>query len=212
LERNSPTTTGPESRGFTLLEVLLVLVVLIVLLTLAIPVMRGPLQTRRLRADANDIRVAWSKARVEAMRTGQLHLFRFKTGAREYSTEIWQDEGSILESGETGVEPLRANSRAVEQAEVSEDGYFVRADYTDDLVSSRTEQRLEMSPDGAQLSVAVNADAEWSRPILFHPDGTTSTVHLVLANKRGLSVAVDLRGLTGSVRVGEMQSLEEDDQ
>ena len=45
--------------------------------------------------------------------------------------------------------------------------------------------------------------------ILFHPDGTTSDARLVLKNDRGRAMELSLRGLTGTVTVGEMLDIEQ---
>ncbi|MGC3967657.1 MAG: hypothetical protein QM775_09880 [Pirellulales bacterium] len=42
-----------------------------------------------------------------------------------------------------------------------------------------------------------------SRIIYFHPDGTTSTATLILADEFGMALQVQLRGLTGAVAKGE---------
>ena len=49
----------------------------------------------------------------------------------------------------------------------------------------------------------------WSDSICFYPDGTTSDVRLVLLNDRGNRVELTLRGLTGTVIVGDVQAPEE---
>ncbi len=46
--------------------------------------------------------------------------------------------------------------------------------------------------------------ANWSEPIFFYPDGTTSSARLMLRNKDGRVIELVMRGLTGIVKVGEV--------
>jgi len=48
-----------------------------------------------------------------------------------------------------------------------------------------------------------------STPILFYPDGTTSTARLLLRNEYDRSIELSLRGLTGVARVGELKTVAE---
>ncbi len=45
-------------------------------------------------------------------------------------------------------------------------------------------------------------------PILFYPDGTTSTARVTVVNELGDAITLTLRGLTGAVRVGGMETRE----
>ena len=56
---------------------------------------------------------------------------------------------------------------------------------------------------------AEQGEAGQSKPILFYPDGTTSSARLLLRNKQGRRIELALRGLTGVVTVGQLQSAEE---
>ena len=50
-------------------------------------------------------------------------------------------------------------------------------------------------------------ETTWGTPVFFFPDGTTSTVRLLLANEQQRTIEVWLRGLTGTTRVGPIQSV-----
>ena len=51
---------------------------------------------------------------------------------------------------------------------------------------------------------AAVAAPGWSQPVLFYPDGTSSTACVILENERGRCIEVSLRGLTAVVTVGEV--------
>ena len=57
-----------------------------------------------------------------------------------------------------------------------------------------------------QLTTANQAEG-WSRPILFYPDGATSTAIVTLSNPTLGKVIVRLRGITGDVTVSEVLPL-----
>ena len=77
---------SPRS-GITLLEVLLVMALLVAIASMAAPALQGTLDGHRLRNSADTIRVAWTKARVEAMETGRTHLFRYQPSGSLYAVE-----------------------------------------------------------------------------------------------------------------------------
>lgn len=74
----------------------------------------------------------------------------------------------------------------------------------------------ETSVDSRQSSVAtelgdqrVSLDSSWSDPVLFYPDGTTSTTQVVLKNEYGRYIRLNLRGLTGVVTTSQILSAQE---
>ena len=58
---------------------------------------------------------------------------------------------------------------------------------------------------------ATQFESEWSRPILFYPDGTTSDAFVVVANENKVGLKIDLRGMTGTAIVGDVIALEGDE-
>jgi hypothetical protein len=46
----------------------------------------------------------------------------------------------------------------------------------------------------------------WSKPILFYPDGTTSTATILIKNDQARCMELHLRGLTGAVAVSSIGS------
>ena len=52
-------------------------------------------------------------------------------------------------------------------------------------------------------------EAAWSEPIYFFPDGTTTTVRLLLRNEHEFYIILDLRGLTGITTVSDVMTVDE---
>lgn len=50
---------------------------------------------------------------------------------------------------------------------------------------------------------------EWSKPILFYPDGVSSDAWLVVADEHETAIRVELRGLTGLAILGDLSTPEE---
>ncbi len=49
-----------------------------------------------------------------------------------------------------------------------------------------------------------NQGQGWSRPVLFYPDGSTSTAAITLIDETYGKVVVQIRGITGDVTVSEV--------
>ena len=107
--------------------------------------------------------------------------------------------------GETTAVPEGANPEGV-KGELPETVTFVRGETALDTRAAA----LDLTSAGGSES-----GQEWSEPILFYPDGTTSTARLLLRMKkhendtRGVEIELSLRGLTGIVSVGEPLASEE---
>jgi hypothetical protein len=120
------------------------------------------------------------------------------------------------------IQPWIAGDDALEGSAQSASGFAV-ADQTQDTANVGAGNEL---PEGTMFvggdavmesrSLAIEQTAmeatqfesEWSRPILFYPDGSTSDAFVVIANENKVGVKVMLRGMTGTSTVGEIMDLE----
>ncbi len=94
--------------------------------------------------------------------------------------------------------------------ELPEGVAFLAADV---LFDQRSALQLNETVDPQSLSQfdrSLQSDTlggeQWGTPIYFFPDGTSSTAQVLLSNDRNEIVRVYLRGLTGMVRVGRVES------
>ena len=76
------------------------------------------------------------------------------------------------------------------------------------FLSGETDADTRADSLGVEDQLPVGAELNWSEPILFYPDGTTSTARLVLKNEYDRCIDLSLRGLTGVVTVGKPYSAE----
>jgi Tfp pilus assembly protein FimT len=190
--------------ALTLLEILLVLALIVIVFAVAVPTLTGSLSHQRLKKSGEVVRAAFSRARVEAMRTGQIQAFHSQAWGNKYDVVSWSMAEDAIEADVPAAADVPATSAGgwglmnAQTAETLPDG-IVFVGQTE-IVDERTETIAAEAVDTA--ATASRYDTPWSPPILFYPDGTTSDARVVLRNERGWIVAVELRGLTGVASVG----------
>jgi prepilin-type N-terminal cleavage/methylation domain-containing protein len=195
---HSPRSRASQS-GFTLLEVTLVLALLVVMAAIVWPALERPLATERLRYGADKVRTEWTRTRIRAMTMGSPHVFRYQPGTNVYQVEVWHGADAPLEAAVASDFGTPLESGIVTQA-VGEKGL------PDGVVFDAN----QMLQDVRSLFVAADpGSAEWSEPIYFFPDGTTSHARLLLRNELDLYIVLDLRGLTGVTKVSDVMTVDE---
>ncbi len=199
-----------ERNAVTLIEVLLVLALLVTLAAITWPALDRPMANQRMRKAADKVRIAWAKARVEAMSTGETFVFRCSLESDEYTVESQpgpesvnsmssSNDGQFDETGSSSTtltEPLTSKTRRL-----PENIRFVDGEVTfDTRATILGEATDEFSADSAGQCVD---------PIMFFPDGTTSTAKLILENQFERRIELSLRGLTGVITVGDTYPAED---
>jgi Tfp pilus assembly protein FimT len=207
--RSNPDPTAGRRRGISLLEMILVLAVLVAAAALVLPALQGPMDDQRLLKSADLIRAQWTKARVAAMKSGKIYVFRYTIASDAYVVEPWYGEVDVLEVSPDDAVEVPMTTRVVPDETKSHplgisglrlpDGIMFFTGET--AMDTRT---AEVSQDMSSGTTAVDSQP----PIVFYPDGSTSDARVVLTNER-FYVEVSLRGLTGMVRVSELRSSEE---
>ena len=190
--------------GFTLVEVLLTLCLLVIITSLAWPVLDKPMATLRLQKAADAIHAEWYEARVEAMDSGRTYMFRYTVGGNQFRAECYTPtetaddpvsddyyDGSSGGLGYTGA-PRKPVDGTLPK------GVTFLAGQTE------ADTRAAMIQPAADSSYVGEVD--WSEPILFYADGTTSTAVLQLGNEHNRCIELSLRGLTGTVNIGEVSA------
>jgi prepilin-type N-terminal cleavage/methylation domain-containing protein len=191
-----------RGRGYTLMELLLVMAIIVALAAVSAPAFTGTLRRMSLSSAADTVRAELTRAHVMAMRTGRIHAFQYEIGGGKYKIEPWIGGDDALESpdGEQGAQPAPAATTHAEDSEPTlPDGTKFS---TGDAAYSSRSQRVEEEVMGTSSSAA-----NWSRPILFYPDGSAGDAFIVVGNEYNAGIRVDLRGITASVRVGQISDL-----
>lgn len=213
----NPRRQQNDRQGFTLIELLLVLGLLVALAGISWPALRGPAASARLRDAGRQLRAHWAEARLDAMEHGMTLAWRYAPAGSQYTqmpyaAPPWQtteDDGARLSSNQSP----RAELSAVEVERLPETITFAAADRLDDLYGSELEFGTDETAVDTQLldeSMALDSGlgdvTDWSNPILFFPDGTTSDSIVVLQDENGRTLRVVLRGITGTATLGEIQT------
>lgn len=174
--------------GFTLLELIIVLVILVVAAALAVPTVQRSFSSQRVAKAGDMIRAELNRARISAMRTGEVHGFFYFPGTANYKIAPFDEEVmSVINGSQTRNEPNTSNF--VYGGDRLPNGVLFAEGQTAD--DSRSESALvENDSAGRDL-----------RPVLFYPDGTSQSAKLYLRNQDNDYIEVKLRGLTGTSKV-----------
>jgi prepilin-type N-terminal cleavage/methylation domain-containing protein len=195
--------------GVTLIEVLLVLAILAAVAGMAAPTIDSMLTSRRVFHSADELVNDLLEARVRAIKTGQAQVFSATISGRDYSITPWMgnyDEidasaGATIttstgltidtEASAAGATSSPASGE-VDVKELLEDVQFYSVET---LIDSRNAAAIQ-SEGG---TVAAPASGGVSKPVLFYPDGSSTTAMVILVDSRGRRIAIQLRGIVGQI-------------
>ncbi len=203
-----PRFTPPRRPAFTLLELLLTLAVLAAIAAVVIPQVGWLVGDRRLIRAADQLRVEMTRLRVQAMREGKVMVLEGALEQGAFRVRPHHSIGNATESMDRSAGPSALLSGAKQevaapameaeaepkQIELPEDVVIAGVS----VVSAARAAEVEQQSMGEQSQ-------GWSRPVLFYPNGSTSTALVTLRHATMGSVSVQLRGITGDATVGEVQ-------
>lgn len=219
-----PRRPSHPSTGFTMLEMLLVLAIVVLMAGLAWPALRSSMSKNRLRDSAQQLRVELARARLTAMESGVPLEFRYRAGqgrfriAAKRADDNW--ESTAVGSGNLSGRRAAGRTPTTPADESAQPGKPLQFDATEaDLPEGVIFAPLPVQPfAGTQVAdepyEASDEEDEllaegWSDAIVFLPDGTASNATLSLRNGEGAQVTVQLRGVTGLAKPGDIESCEE---
>ncbi len=211
-----------RQRGYTLLEMLIVVALIAVLVALAFPAMRGSLAKRQLRDAASQLRIELAKARLKAIDSGTVGMFRYQPGTGRFirasqAIPAGDDAFASPLDEEVAVDspPEREQERKLAHGVRFVDAEWEPLPHERAMVVHPAEpatftvsseaSATSASPLDAQADGPLIGQREWSKPIFFYPTGRTSSARLRLLDRHNNYVDVTLRGLTGSVKIGQLQ-------
>jgi len=194
------------SHGFTLLELLLTMTVLAAIAAVSIPHVGLLLGDRRLVRAGEQVRIEMTRLRVDAMRQGRVMMIEAIHGGNSIRIRPFQSVADATEA----VDQTGSQSALLSGAK---QGTMIT------VATDSTERLVELPVEVSVKSVGVVSAARaleierssisdqagrWSRPILFYPDGSTSSAVVVLKHESFGQLTVRLRGITGEATVGEV--------
>jgi prepilin-type N-terminal cleavage/methylation domain-containing protein len=201
------TRTGFIRAGFTLAEMLLVLGILVIVAAVTMPTVLGSLRAQRLKSASEMMRVEWSRAHVKAMKSGRVQVFRYEMSGTKYSIQPWIAADEATEANTSSVAGFGAQTLEdpvddIETKELPEGITFAGGD-------AKFDTRAYEIEDFMQQQSSASEGTQWSRPVLFYPDGSASDAYVIVANDKQTAIRVRLRGLTGTSVVDEVSKLDE---
>jgi prepilin-type N-terminal cleavage/methylation domain-containing protein len=198
--------------AYTLVEMLIVMVILAFLFGLAWPTLRSPWGQSKLEDAAEKVRATMANARRESITTVQPWQFCYRPGAADYvigPLHLDDEDASVTESDESDLD-LDAEETKPELT-IEQLPYGVT--FCDPEVDLELEVGLEeggltendttSEPVNAALSSELTS-GEWSSPIVFFPNGR-STSDLLRLRSPGPEVriiTVRIRGIIGAADIG----------
>ncbi|MFO1021178.1 MAG: hypothetical protein U0903_10835 [Planctomycetales bacterium] len=181
-------TPRNKRRGESLFEVVVVMSVMVGLASMSWPTLRASLSKNELQSAARQVASDMSKARLKAMESGVPYEFRYQPDQRKYEiTALHAPEATVAkdEGAQAPAEATTAEEPEKICRELSEGLKFVAA-------------QLAKEEEAAKPVELASADTEWSRPIVFYPNGRSSTGRLELEGARDFRVEIKLNSLTGA--------------
>ncbi len=199
---------GAARRGFTIVELLLALAILVTLAAMVVPSFSSLLADRRVARAGDQLRVEMMQARLAAMRSGRTYLLQLQTGTNSVRIRPWVDMNDMTEAVDqtgssaallTGGNVIGGTMQAVD---VEQETRTVELPET--MVVS--DVRVQSSPRSFLIESQTQGEATdgWSQPILFYPDGSTSTAAVTVNSAGAGRIVIVLRGLTGEVTVTDV--------
>jgi hypothetical protein len=200
---------------------LLVLALAAMLLAVAWPSLNRSLDTQRLKRGADLVRTHLLRARTKAITSGEIVSFRHQVDGGQFRVEQQSNDNAILESGAmaAGGSPTASPSGAPPSAATSSAAGVGQGAATIAPIPPTEEQlpegvkflKGEVGADSRVGYISINdrftsvSDAAWSQPILFFPDGTATAAKIRVIGEQDRSIEIELRSLTGGVKVGEIE-------
>ena len=172
--------------AFSLIELILVMGVIVLIFSLAIPLATRAMGSHALRQSADRVRVAMGEARVEAIKTGQIHALFLQMNSDWFNvapfSQISAQQGLAARQAQLSENEIRTN---LEENQLPRGIVFAEGVTSNDSRSADTFSRIG---GGGNSQI---------KPILFYPDGTAQDARVFLRDDRSNTTSVQLRGLTG---------------
>jgi len=196
MKRFNPTPQRVVRPGESLVEMVVVMSVIAGLASLSWPTIRNSMSKSRLQSAAKQVSADLSKARLLAIESGVAQEFRYQPDQSCY--EIAPRSTSDVEHQTVAVNP------SAETSEEEQSQSEIHRELMDGLKFVLHGQ--QESP--RQETIVASAESEWSKPIVFFPNGRASQATVELEGDEGMRVEIQLNGMTGTTKLGRLQKME----
>lgn len=217
-----------QRAGFTLMELLIVLAIIVMVVSIGTPSVVQLLDRAKFRDGVLELQSELGRTRTSAMKSGTALVFRYRIGTGEY--QIFPKN-----SAETNVNAFQTTdippTKHLPERVLFMGGTVMDADTFQIPATHNTEESL--SSDGSAVGTLTNppsnsvpftppavspfpdsqkySEPGWSKPIIFFPNGRTSTAVIFLRSpqeqgKQNYYSEISFRGMTGSARVSTIST------
>jgi prepilin-type N-terminal cleavage/methylation domain-containing protein len=171
-------------RGLTLLEIVIVMVILVVVAAWSVPTIQRSFSSQKLTKSADLVRSELNRARVRAMRTGEIHAFFYQVESPNFKVAAFNNELSRVLNESLNNQSERSSNFDFGSERLPRGVVFTGGDVVEDARSLS--------------AMADNPDAGRLRPILFYPDGSSQTASVFIRSEDQDVMQIHLRGMTGT--------------
>lgn len=175
----------PARQGITLLEIIVVMVILIAVASWTIPSVQRSFSAQKLIKAADQIRGELNRARVGAMRSGEIYAFFYQEQTANFKVSAFNGEVMQVLSDSFRRQQDRQTANASFDGESLPRG--IRFAGSETVNDARSESAMGENPTGKNLL-----------PILFYPDGSSQTARIFLRSEDSDVAEIRLRGMTGT--------------
>jgi type II secretion system protein H len=173
--------------GFSLLELIVVLAIIVLVAAMSVPMLQRSFSSQKLNKGADLVRSEMSRARIQAMRTGEIHALFYEPGGTQFKVaEFNETVENIIANNR--VDPVRTSNVDFSNGMLPKEVRFAAHDIIKDFRSQTAMSNTSIGQGNME-------------PILFYPDGTSQSATITLQNKEGDLIEINLRGLTGMATV-----------
>lgn len=184
--RSQVSRLSPARTGFSLIEIIIVVALMVTIGAMVVPAMIDFFGSQKLSKAADKVRTEMGRARVSAIRTGDIYAFYFTPEMTSYTVARFNDA---------------FNERNQPQEKLGQDERGSDFNFDEERLPRGITFAAADSPEDARVAQAM-ADNEvrlsTMRPILFYPDGTSQNATIILQNDQQELYKITLRGLTGT--------------
>ena len=169
--------------GLTLLELIMVLMILVIVASISVPFTYRSFSGQRASKAADLVRSELNRARVQAMKTGEIHGFFYYPETQNFKVAPFNEEMvGILDQS-------RRDRQDVNYRDIGGERLPKGVLFAEGVVEADSRSAAAEAENAAPASV---------RPVLFYPDGSSQNARLYVRSDRDDFIEIRLRGMTGT--------------